>query len=165
MADYQSLLRGEAEGSWKQQEHFQPYHNKFDKSTELVNLRKQRKFKALSKGEQTAEIAKRYLAYVQGIERDKLYHFCLASDQANPVLIIRSPSGTKEIKQFLGYDWSSAKGDEGIKLIEDASGKHISTLYDGPDHARCALPASIRPSSAATLPRISMGRLGRFRLT
>lgn len=135
LADYQSLLRGEADGSWKQQEHFQPYHDKFDKSTELVNLRKQKKFKALSKAEQTAEIAKRYLTYVQTIERDKLYHFCLASDQTNPVLIIRSPSGTKEIKQFLGYEWSSAKGDEGIKLIEDASGKHLTTLYDGPDHA------------------------------
>ena len=135
LADYQSLLRGEMEGSWKQQEHFQPYHDKFDKSTELVNLRKQKKFKALSKAEQTAEIARRYLAYVQSIERDKLYHFCLASDQANPVLIIRSPSGTKEIKQFLGYEWSSAKGDEGIKLIEDAAGHHITTLYDGPDHA------------------------------
>jgi type I restriction-modification system DNA methylase subunit/restriction endonuclease S subunit len=135
LTDYQSLLRGEADGSWKQLKHFQPYHDKFDKSTELFNLRKQKKFKALSKADQTAEIAKRYLGYVQTIERDKLYHFCLASDQTNPVLIIRSPSGTKEIKQFLGYDWSSAKGDEGIKLIEDASGKHITTLYDGPDHA------------------------------
>ena len=135
LANYQSLLRGEAEGTWKQQEHFQPYHDKFDKSTELVNLRKQKKFNALLKTEQTAEIAKRCLAYVQGIERDKLYHFCLASDQSNPVLIIRSPTGTKEIKQFLGYEWSSAKGDEGIKLIEDASGKHLTTLYDGPDHA------------------------------
>jgi type I restriction enzyme M protein len=135
LADYQSLLRGEAEGIWQQQEHFQPYYDKFDKSTELKNLKKSRKFKALSKTEQTAEIAKRYLAYVQNIERDKLYHFCLASDQTNPVLIIRSPSGTKEIKQFLGYDWSSAKGDEGIKLIEDANGKHITTLYDGPDHS------------------------------
>ena len=135
LADYQGLLRGEADGTWKQQEHFQPYHDKFDRSTELVNLRKQKKFKALSKDEQTAEIAKRYLVYVQAIERDKLFHFCLASSQTNPVLIIRSPSGTKEIKQFLGYDWSSAKGDEGIKLIEDTSGKHITTLYDGPDHA------------------------------
>lgn len=135
LADYQSLLRGEADGSWKQQEHFQPYHDAFEKSTELKNIKKTKKFKAMSRAEQTAEIAKRYLAYVQTIERDKLYHFCLASDQANPALIIRSPSGTKEIKQFLGYEWSSAKGDEGIKLIEDASGKHITTLYDGPDHA------------------------------
>lgn len=135
LAGYQSLLRGEADGSWKQQEHFQTYHDAFEKSTELKNLKKTKKFKALSKGEQTAEIAKRYLGYVQTIERDKLYHFCLASDQTNPVLIIRSPSATREIKQFLGYDWSSAKGDEGIKLIEDASGKHITALYDGPDHA------------------------------
>lgn len=134
--DYQSLLRSEPDGAWKQQEHFQPYHDKFDKSTELVNLRKQKKFKALSKAERTAEIAKRHMAYARAIERDKLYHFCLASDQENPVLIIRSPSGTKEIKRFLGYDWSSAKGDEGIKLTEDASGKHITALYDGPDHTK-----------------------------
>ncbi len=134
-AEYQSLLRGEMDGGWKQQAHFQPYHDKFDRSTELANLRKQKKFKALSKSEQTEEIAKRHLAYVQDIERDKLYHFCLASDQTNPVLIIRTPSGTKEIKQFLGYEWSRSKGDEGIKLIEDAAGHHITTLYDGPDHA------------------------------
>ncbi|WP_259573491.1 N-6 DNA methylase [Shewanella baltica] len=135
LADYQSLLRGEDNGSWKPQEYFQTYHEAFEKSTELKNIKKTKKFKALSKAEQTAEIAKRYLAYVQGIEQDKLYHFCLASDQSNPVLIIRSPTGTKEIKQFLGYEWSGAKGDEGIKLLEDASGKHVTTLYDGPDHA------------------------------
>ncbi|MEE9910236.1 MAG: restriction endonuclease subunit S [Deltaproteobacteria bacterium] len=133
--DYQSLLRSESEGAWKQLEHFQPYNDKFQKSTELTNLLKQRKFKDLSKAEQDAEIARRYLAFVQSVERDKLYHFVMASDQTNPVLIIRSPSGTKEIKQFLGYDWSSAKGDEGIKLIENASGKHTTALYDGPDHA------------------------------
>nr|CAC85954.1 AloI restriction modification enzyme [Acinetobacter lwoffii] len=139
LADYQSFLRGEAEGSWMSHEHFQSYHDKFDTSTELANLRKQRKFKALSEYEQTAEIAKRYLGYVHSIERDKLYHFCLASDQTNPVLIIRSPSGTKEMKQFLGYEWSSAKGDEGIKLIEDTSGKHVTKLYDGPNHANPTL--------------------------
>jgi type I restriction enzyme M protein len=133
LADYQSLLRGEADGGWKQQEHFQTYHEVFQKSTELKALKKTRNFKALNKDEQTAEIFKRCLAYVQTIEREKLYYFCLASDQTNPVLIIRSPSGTKEIKKFLGYNWSGSKGDEGIKLIEDTSGKHITDLYDGPD--------------------------------
>jgi len=29
-----------------------------------------------------------YLAFVQAIERDKLYHFVMASEQPNPVLII-----------------------------------------------------------------------------
>jgi len=70
---------------------------------------------------------------VQGIERDKLFHFVLASQQPNPVLIIKSPADTKAQKQFLGYDWSSAKGDEGIKLIKDANGRHLTPLYDEAD--------------------------------
>ncbi|MEO0627442.1 MAG: N-6 DNA methylase, partial [Bacteroidota bacterium] len=135
LAEYQSLLRGEADGTWIQQEYFHVYDEAFKKGTELKTLKKTRTFKALGKADQTTEIAKRYLAYVHTVERDKLYYFCLASDQTNSVLIIRSPSGTKQIKQFLGYEWSSAKGSEGIKLIEDAIGKHITTLYDGPDHA------------------------------
>ena len=134
-ADYKTLLSSDTTGDWQNHEHFKPYLAAFAKSTGLKNLKKTKRFKALSKADQDAEVAAQRLAYVQTIERDKLYHFCLAADQANPVLIIRSPSGTKAIKQFLGYEWSSAKGDEGIKLIEDARGKHITALYDGPDHA------------------------------
>lgn len=80
LVDSQGLLRGEADGTWIQQEYFQPYHEAFKKSAELKNLKKTRTFKALDKADQTAEIAKRYLAYVHNVERDKLYHFCLASD-------------------------------------------------------------------------------------
>ena len=54
----------------------------------------------------------------------------LASDQPNSVLVIRSPSDTKAQKEFLGYDWSSAKGGEGIKLIKDTHGHHKTLLYD-----------------------------------
>ncbi|MBP9174732.1 MAG: restriction endonuclease subunit S [Rhizobiales bacterium] len=54
----------------------------------------------------------------------------MASDQPNSVLVIRGPSETKAHKLFLGYDWSSAKGDEGIKLIKDAHGHHLTLLYD-----------------------------------
>ena len=46
-----------------------------------------------------AEIEKRYLAFVQAIERDKLYHFVMAYDQPNPVLIIRSPTETTQHNQ------------------------------------------------------------------
>ena len=47
----------------------------------------------------------------------------------------RAPTDTKAQKQFLGYDWSSAKGDEGIKLIKDAHGHHVTPLYDESDWA------------------------------
>jgi len=106
------------------------YLGKFNTSTEVTNLYKAKWFKALPPAEQDTEVNKRYLAFVQGVERDKLFHFVMACDQPNPVLIIRSPTETKAIKQFLGYEWSSAKGDEGIKLIKDAHGRHLTPLYD-----------------------------------
>lgn len=127
--DYKTLLKGDPDGAWTT--HLEAvYLEKFNASTEVINLYKAKWFKALAPAEQEAEVNKRYLAFVQGIERDKLYHFVMACDQPNPVLIIRSPTETKAIKQFLGYEWSSAKGDEGIKLIKDAHGRHLTPLYD-----------------------------------
>lgn len=127
--DYKTLLKGDPDGAWAT--HLEPiYLEKFNSSTEVANLYKAKWFKALKPGEQEAEVNRRYLAFVQAIERDKLYHFVMASDQPNPVLIIRSPTDTKAIKQFLGYEWSAAKGDEGIKLIKDAHGRHLTPLYD-----------------------------------
>ena len=132
-ADYKTLLQGDAHGPWCKADYFDAYTTAFNDSTEIKNLYKQKKFNSLPQAEQDAEIDRRYLAFVHAIERDKLLHFVLASDQPNPVLIIKSPSDTKAQKQFLGYDWSSAKGDEGIKLVKDAQGRHQTVLYDESD--------------------------------
>ena len=128
--DYKTLLKGDIDGPWAKHEHFEVYVDKFNASTEVANLYKAKWFKALAASDKDTEINKRYLAFVQAVERDKLYHFAMASDQPNPVLIIRSPTETKTIKKFLGYEWSSAKGDEGIKLLKDAKGHHLTPLYD-----------------------------------
>lgn len=132
-ADYKTLLQGDAHGPWCTADYFEAYTAAFNDSTEIKNLYKQKKFNSQPQAEQDAEIDRRYLAFVHAIERDKLLHFVLASDQPNPVLIIKSPSDTKAQKQFLGYDWSSAKGDEGIKLIKNAQGQHQTVLYDETD--------------------------------
>ncbi len=132
-ADYKTLLQGDANGPWCTADYFDAYTSAFNDSTEIKNLYKQKKFNSQPQAEQDAEIDRRYLAFVHAIERDKLLHFVLASDQPNPVLIIKSPSDTKAQKQFLGYDWSSAKGDEGIKLVKDAQGRHQTVLYDEND--------------------------------
>lgn len=129
LEDYKTLLKGDPDGAWTA--HLEAvYLEKFNISTEVTNLYKAKWFKALPPAEQDTEVNKRYLAFVQGVERDKLFHFVMACDQPNPVLIIRSPTETKAIKQFLGYEWSSAKGDEGIKIIKDAHGRHLTPLYD-----------------------------------
>jgi len=128
------------------------YKKKFNDSTEVEKLSKQKAFKALSEAEREAELHKRYLALVQAIERDKLYHFVMASDQKHPVLVIRAPADSKAQKAFLGYDWSTAKGDEGIKLVKDAAGRHLTRLYDEADRFNPSkLNALIAQAFASTI--------------
>lgn len=65
--------------------------------------------------EQQAELDRRFLNYLLDIEKSKLYYFMLANSNPQKVLIVKSPSDNREQKQFLGYEWSGAKGSEGIK--------------------------------------------------
>jgi len=130
VADYKTLLAGHVAGPWASAGHFDVYTTAFNDSTEVKNLYKQKNFKLLGEAAQTLELQKRYLSFVQSQERDKLFYFVLVSDQTHPVLVIKSPSDTKAQKAFLGYDWSTSKGDEGIKLSKDAQGHHLTPMYD-----------------------------------
>lgn len=130
VADYKSLLQGDAQGAWADHDHFERYKKKFNDSSEVDRLSKQRAFKALSAEEKERELRKRFLAFSREIERDKLLHFVMASTQINPVLLVKGPTESKAQKRFLGYEWSAAKGDEGIKLARDSGGFHLTPLYD-----------------------------------
>ncbi|NOU00381.1 MAG: N-6 DNA methylase [Gallionella sp.] len=129
-SQYKPLLAGQLKDELLAHDTFTQYLKVWETSSEIVNLKKQRGFKAKPQAEQDAELGKRLLDFVQSIERDKLYHFVMASDQPKPVLVIRSPSDNKAQKQFLGYEWSSAKGNEGIQISKDANGHHLTLLYD-----------------------------------
>ena len=90
---------------------------------EIVNLKKQKQFKAKTEADQQAELDKRLLNYLTNIEKDKLYYFMLTQynagvdNKARPLLVVKSPSDNKEQKKFLGYEWSSAKGNEGLSYL------------------------------------------------
>jgi restriction endonuclease S subunit len=97
-------------------------------------------FSKKTKAEQEAELQKRFTEYLQAIEKDKLYFYVLASENKQKVLVVKCPSENKEQKQFLGYEWSNAKGNEGIKYfsqiavssdIEDAETKEMITKLKG----------------------------------
>ena len=55
--------------------------------------------------------------YIRAQEKERLYYFLLADANASPVLVIKMPTETKAAKAYLGYEWSAAKGNEGIKYI------------------------------------------------
>ena len=113
---------------------FKDYRQDFDQSTEIKNLKKSNVFKKKKEAEQSAELDQRFIVYLHTIEKEKLYYFILAHEQGNKVLIVNAPSASKERKQFLGYEWSSAKGREGIKYEGGETVNDIITpLFDPQD--------------------------------
>ena len=115
--DYQTLLKGEPSEELLKAEIFMDYQREFNKWSDIQNLKRKNFFKSLSKEKQQAEIKKRFVSYLTDNEKERLYYFVLASQNPQKVLIIKSPSKTTEIKEFLGYEWSAAKGNEGIKYL------------------------------------------------
>ncbi len=115
---YKTLLSGKPSDELLKTEMFADYKKAFDNLTEIKNLKKPRSaFSKKTKAEQETELEKRFSAYLKAIEKDKLYFYVLASENKQKVLVVKSPTDNKKQKQFLGYEWSSAKGNEGIKYI------------------------------------------------
>ena len=113
---------------------FKDYKQDFDQSTEIKNLKKSTVFKRKTTMERSAELDQRFITYLHKIEKEKLYYFILAHEQENKVLIVNAPGTSKERKQFLGYEWSSAKGREGIKYEGGETVNDITTpLFDPSD--------------------------------
>lgn len=73
-------------------------------------------------------------------ERQKLYYFALTAGQHT--LVVTAPADNKAQKEFLGYDWSNRKGDEGIKIVNPGG-----MLYNDDDRfARGTIACALRNS-------------------
>ena len=105
---------------------FRDYKIDFNKSAEIKNLKEKRGYKQKNLKERKDEIHKRLIERVVKIEKDKLFYFMLASHNPHKALIIKSPDDNKAQKAFLGYEWSGAKGSEGIKYLR--GGNTISDI-------------------------------------
>lgn len=70
-----------------------------------------------------AEKEKALCNFIISIEQEKVYIFLLAYTVNTPVLIVKSPTTTAEIKKFLGYGWSDSKGSEGIEYLHLSKSK------------------------------------------
>ena len=128
--DYETLLKGEPNKDLLKTEIFEDYKNAFDNLNSTKNRKKQSNFKKLSEVEQEKALNELFNTYLTKIEKEKLYYFTLASSNQNEVIIVKAPSDNKSSKKFLGYEWSTAKGNEGIKLYTDVNNKHLTLLYD-----------------------------------
>ncbi len=118
---YKTLLCEELDSKLFEYEIFKEYKQTFEKLTETKNRRKKKYYKELSTKEKEALEKKELVNYIKRIEKEKFYYFCLAYKNSSDVVIVKSPSKNSENKKFLGYEWSSAKENEGIHYITKSS--------------------------------------------
>ncbi|MCL4546501.1 MAG: restriction endonuclease subunit S, partial [Deltaproteobacteria bacterium] len=130
--NYKLLLKNELNEDLLKIDIFSDYQHNFENSSEIRNLKKQNNFKTLPEDTQRVELQRRFIDYIKEIEKEKLYYFILAFQNPQPVLIVKSSNETNKIKEFLGYEWSSAKGNEGIKYLTAGINRitEIDSEYD-----------------------------------
>jgi type I restriction-modification system DNA methylase subunit/restriction endonuclease S subunit len=131
---YASLLSGQPSDVLRESDIFKDYKRAFDGSSEVRRLKDSRVFVRLSIESQTAELTLRFTQYCRAVEQAKLYHYMLAHNNPCPVLIVKTPADNKLQKKFLGYEWSGAKGSEGIQYSHGDTVQNIQTpLFDPND--------------------------------
>ena len=120
---YTSFLNGILSVSLENTEIFTEYKIAFEKSSEYKNLLKSRAYKDSSNKSQLEKES--FIIFARNIEKNKLLYFSLIHKQKT--MIIQAPNDNKAIKKFLGYEWSNAKGAEGLHELGEP---YTTPLYE-----------------------------------
>lgn len=133
----------------KNEDYFKLIIDAFYLSSAYKDKVKKRQFKSLNKNEQDKVLRRTFYSYALPVEREKLFYYALVKDQKT--LISIAPSTNTEQKQFLGYDWSNRKGNEGIQIS-----RYGGMLFD-PDNRNSVrhISSYIRKSFSDACPPIN----------
>lgn len=112
--EYKLWLTGKAAPS---ADVFKEYEKKVKESTGYKNIQKKKITKRYTQVNKDEELASYIKRFMKSAEKEKLYYFMLAASNPCYVVVSKSPTDNKAMKKFLGYEWSGAKGNEGIKYI------------------------------------------------
>ncbi|MBD8001374.1 N-6 DNA methylase [Phocaeicola faecium] len=115
--DYKTLFSSTPNESLLGIDLFKDYIDKFKNDSRAKKIKTKRITSKYTEEMRKVELRSYIISSIKAIEKEKLYFFLLAMSNQQPVVIVKSPSKTAGIKKFLGYEWSSSKGNEGIKYI------------------------------------------------
>lgn len=115
--DYKTLFVSSPNDELIKTDIFKEYLDKFSNDTRAKRIKAKRLTAKYTEDMRNLELQSYIINSIKECEKDKLYFFLLALSNPQPVVIVKSPSKTTDIKKFLGYEWSSSKGNEGIKYI------------------------------------------------
>lgn len=115
--EYATLLDGAPSEALMQTEIFAAYYKTFSDDAEARRIKGKRITARYPQAQKDAEIQKHIVDSIREMEKEKLCYFMLCESNPQSVLVMKSPAKTAETKKFLGYEWSSRKGSEGIKYL------------------------------------------------
>lgn len=120
----------------KETDYLKMYVEGFIGSKDAKNLFNSKSYKNKNKTQQDSLFLEKLYDYAHEIEKEKLLYFSLVFRQKTVVVI--TPSDNKGQKEFLGYEWSNRKGNEGIQIITrggkmycDADRTSVGTIAHG----------------------------------
>lgn len=114
---YATLLCGKPDKELWSHSLFKAYREQYQSDSKANSIRKKRITQRYTQEDRERELEQYIVGATRDIEQEKLYYYLLSRSNSQPVLIVKSPVKTADIKQFLGYEWSTRKGSEGIKYI------------------------------------------------
>ena len=117
-------------------DYFNMYLRTFANSSEVKEMQKKKKYQIMSDDDKASEYLEKFYDYAHSVEREKLFYFSLVFGQST--VIVKAPTENKEQKDFLGYDWSNRKGNEGIQIIKTGG-----QLYNDKDRMAMGTLASV----------------------
>lgn len=118
LEDYISLINKKPNDAMKEQELYQDYTKWFESQGFLKKLKASKTFKQKNKCEQDEIIKNLFFEKVFEFEKDRIMYFLLAYEQK---LTITKASNKKLEKKILGYEFSSRRGHEGIKMLKSGT--------------------------------------------
>lgn len=124
--DYVEYLKGRPGDQVEKSRYYHEMKDNYRNSKSYKELIRKSSFKKLTAAEQEEEVQADFKSYALAIEKDKMLYFTLVEGQETVVV----KTGEKQAeKDFLGYDFSSSRGSEGIKYYNDEDGHIVSNLY------------------------------------
>jgi len=115
--DYYSLINKCPNDNLTLSEFWENYENHFEGDSQYNTIINKELSDSYSESDRRNECIEYMLPYILTVEKDKLEFFILTKKNGNPVVVVNMPNGTVAEKQFLGYEWSSAKNNEGAHIL------------------------------------------------
>lgn len=126
-SDYISLIKHTPNKPFKTSDYYKELVKIFENYKGLKELKNKKTFKILDEAEKEVQINKLFNELIDQVEKKRLFYYLLTFN--NKTLLIKTGEKQDE-KDFLGYEFSNRRGNEGIHYYLDENGQINSSLYD-----------------------------------